>query len=150
MRASAFTFAPRDSPPMLSIDTKQLADGRFVVNGVRPGDYVISARRLAPDGMVLEMGSTPVGVRSADVENVVVRMPKPARIVGRVEFAEELTGPQPRVNVNTVGLRSRPAGPFVNVSKVQEDLTFHLDGLLGPQRLRAPAEQAGGAVRLWC
>lgn len=141
---SRFTFAMRDSPPLSSIDIKHSPDGRFVVNGVPPGDYLINARRLAPDGRVLELGSTAVRVGSIDVENVIVRTLKPARIVGRLEFAEGLTGPQPIVNVNTVGLRSRPPGPFVNASRVREDLTFEIDGLLGPQML-----QAFGAMNPW-
>ena len=48
------------------------------------------------------------------------------------------------LNVNTVGLRSRPPGPFVNASQVRDDLTFQIDGLLGPQML-----QVYGAMKPW-
>ena len=142
--ASVAGFALRDGPPLSSVDIKHPSDGRLVARGVPPGDYVISARRVAPDGMVLELGSTAVRVSTADIENVVVRTAKPVRIVGRVEFAEGLSGAWPRVNVNTVGLRSRPPGPFENVSHVREDMTFQIDGLLGPQML-----QVFGAMTPW-
>jgi hypothetical protein len=48
------------------------------------------------------------------------------------------------VNVNTVGQRSRPPGPYENVSHVRDDFTFQLDGLLGAQRL-----QVFGAMTPW-
>jgi len=144
MRASGFTFTMRDSPPPWSIDAEQTSDGRFTANGVPPGDYVISARRTAEDGRLLEFGATAVNVGSGDVENVIVRTLKPARLVGRVEFAEGLTGPEPSINVNTVGLRSRPPGPSENASHVGADLTLQVDGLLGPQML-----QVFGAMKPW-
>jgi hypothetical protein len=85
-----------------------------------------------------------VRVTDADVERVVLRTAMPVKIVGRVEFNEGVPGSLPKVNVNTIGQRSRPPGPYENVSHVRDDFTFQLDGLLGPQML-----QVFGAMTPW-
>jgi len=141
---AGFEFALRDGPPLGSVDIKRPGDGRLVVRGVPPGDYVMTARRVSPNGTLLELGSSSIRVTSADVENVVVRTTKPVRIVGRVEFVDALSATSPKINVNTVGLRSRPPGQFENASHVGEDMTFQIDGLLGPQML-----QVFGAMTPW-
>lgn len=143
LESNTFQFKRQDGRDLAAIDTKR-SGNQFVVRGVPPGEYLLTARRIAADGRTIELGSASVRVNTADIEGVVLRTAMSVSIVGRIEFDEGVPGPLPKVNVNTIGQRSRPPGPFENVSHMRGDLTFQLDGLLGPQML-----QVFGAMKPW-
>lgn len=141
VRSDTLQLTRKDGPDSTAIDIRRTAN-QFSIRGVPPGEYLLSARRMASEWTAAEMGFAVVRVGDADVDQVVVRTWPPVSITGRIEFAEGTPAAMPKVNVNTVGERVRKPGPSENLSHVRGDLTFQLDGLFGPQLV-----QVFGAMR---
>ena len=140
---TSFSFTKRDSNFPSSTDVR-LTDGQFVVRGVPPGDYELSAQIRPFESLdKREFGTMSVRVEGADVEGLVLQMSKAVTVAGRVEFEGGIPAARPIVNVNT---RSQPGAvsAFQPPSRVGEDLTFSLSGLFGRQVL-----QVFGAMRPW-
>ena len=141
--ARALQVTTKDGSSVATADIRQEGNG-FTIRGVPPGEYQLSARLVTGVGTTTEKGVAVVRVGAADVDGVVVKTMPPVSVVGRVEFAEGVPSLRPVVNVNTVGERIRPPGPYENIAHVGADWTFRLDALIGPQMF-----QAFGAMRPW-
>jgi hypothetical protein len=124
--------------------------GRFATRPGSPGDYGIRADIGAPgnpqDARERETGFASVRVDGSDVVGLVVKTSKAVAISGRVEFEGSVPANRPIVNVNTrplAGTGIAMAAPM-RAQRVGHDLTFRLEGLLGPQVI-----QAFGSMRPW-
>jgi protocatechuate 3,4-dioxygenase beta subunit len=114
--------------------------GQFIVRGVTPGEYAISAEtgsRFNPDDKrERELAYVPIRVEGADLGGLVVATSKTATVVGRVVFEEGTparfaSGMRVNLRVDPTTTRRFMAG-FLS-AQVKEDLTFELAGLFGPQ-----------------
>jgi protocatechuate 3,4-dioxygenase beta subunit len=127
------------------------ADGRFTINNVVAGRYVLSAdtggpaRSEGPRGD-FEYGEVDLGTITDDAENVVVAMRAPVHVRGRIAF-EGGTGGPPRAELTIVAYR-RGEGHFPGGGRrpqpVNEDHTFEVRNLFGAVRV-----QLGGLPRGW-
>jgi hypothetical protein len=127
------------------------AGGQFIAYGVTPGEYTLRAEignpslSSVPPGVERQMGSLPVRAE-ADVEGLVVAMSRPTKVAGHVTFEEGV--PDARyVGGTTVTVRPDYWWPQMRSSnpprtRVNDDLTFELDGLYGPQLLTAETQSS--------
>ena len=127
-----------------------ISTGTFATPPLPPGDYGIRAEIGGPsspqDAREREVGFTSVRVDGSDVAGLVVRAAKTVAISGRIEFEGGVPASRPIVNVNTrplAGTGIASAAPM-RATRVGQDLTFRLEGLLGPQVI-----QAFGSMRPW-
>jgi hypothetical protein len=128
-----------------------LADGKFTVRGLQPGEYVIRAEANSSNepsnANAYEMGLVRVTIDRANLTGVAVRTAKAAAVSGRVEFLEGAPPRKPIININTRlanGAATAITGRFLPPARMQQDLSFRLDGLLGPRAL-----QVFGSMRPW-
>ena len=130
-------------------------NGRFTFSGLVPGDYTVVAQvgsmGMAPAATAAEreVGSVPVRVDGADVENIVVVTGKGVTATGRVVF--EGTAPPAakglRVSVRTPpGAATMMFGPPPN-AELAPDLTFTLNGLFGAYAVGVNGLPAGSILK---
>ena len=123
--------------------------GNFSVGGIAPGEYVIKAEvpyRSDPDDKTRPVGYAMVNVQSTDVENLVVAMSEPPTVRGRLVF-EGGAPPDPR----SIDIRAQPARGTIAMamarsgatSSVKADLSFELEGVVGPNTLQVTAPRSG-------
>jgi len=133
---------------------ERTAGGGFVVRNVDPGSYEIAAT-LMPDHPLdsrgREIASVLLTVDKTDIENVIVRTRRAARVSGVVVFDEGV--PEKGTSSMQVSLRVDPSpslsGPYAlsPTARVKEDLTFDLGGLLDPGRIGVTGQPQGWVVR---
>jgi protocatechuate 3,4-dioxygenase beta subunit len=101
--------------------------GRFSVNNVRPGRYIVMANKMHSQDHPTAQASVTVG--DAGVKNVVLQMPPPLDVKGAVV----LEGPEGKnFNFSNLAIYANPAGfsPFGGArTQVNSDGTFTLSAL---------------------
>lgn len=126
-------------------------DGRFDVNGVADGDYVVQGVVARQDGG-RQIGSTPLTVNGADVSDVPVIVGKPPIVAGRIVFdsAAPAERPWPGLLVTAIPLEGDqvdlPSG-----GRIEHDWTFRIESATGRSVIRViglPASWRLSAVRL--
>ena len=130
-------------------------DGRFIARGVIPGEYAIRAEIGDPytptDRRDREVGFVPIRVENSDIEGLVVTLSKPARVAGHVSV-EDGAPPAGWRSSLVISVRFDPAsmrrmnGP-PPLARVNEDLTFELVGLMGPQTIIVNGAPAGWMLK---
>jgi protocatechuate 3,4-dioxygenase beta subunit len=128
--------------------------GNFSVGGIAPGEYVITAEvpyRSGPDDKTRPVGYAMVSVQSADVENLVVAMSEPPTVRGRLVFEGGAPPDARSINIRTRGARGTIAMAMgrSGATPVKTDLSFELEGVVGPNLLEvtAPGEWVVKSVR---
>ncbi len=87
----------------------QSADGSFEINGVTPGDYILSAR-LMSSGADAGVASLPVTVGNQDVENIDLDLVPAPSISGQIDAPESGACASPNFQVSLSPTDA--AGPF--------------------------------------
>jgi protocatechuate 3,4-dioxygenase beta subunit len=125
------------------------ADGRFSVTDLIPGEYDLEASAPDPNQPEIqraEFASATAVVGGGDAE-VVLAMSRTARVAGHVTF-EGAPAPAPAERRGLAIVASGPPRtPRADVARVQPDLTFVLDQLVGPQLLDAVGAPEGWVLK---
>jgi protocatechuate 3,4-dioxygenase beta subunit len=136
-------------------------DGTFRLMNVPPGDYMLDVQQRPQniqnlqnlDLSQLEFASIPISV-SADIDNLAVITTPGVTVLGRVVFqGQEAQKPSARGIQITATAPSGMApimafaGRALGVGRVNNDGTFQLRGLTGPQAIRASGLPAGWTVK---
>lgn len=109
-------------------------DGTFELLRLAPGTYQLSARSVQQNGLEY-YGATEVEVTGTDVDGVVVAMRPGAVVRGRVlNEAGEPIGVPMMVSLSQVG---GGRAPMPRPVRTFSDGSFRLDGVFGPQYVRA-------------
>lgn len=115
--------------------------GTFSFRGLAPGDYFVRAELgspFNPDDKERQLGYTAITIQSADVDDVVVAMTRPATVRGRLVFEGGSPPPSRSLTVrafadaDNMSLRSGPTPPPAPVTPAY---TFEVRGLFGLQVL---------------
>ena len=147
-------FVERGTAARRSLPLERAAGGRFVVRNVEPGNYEIVAM-LLPDSPLdpreRENATIPLTVESTDIENLVVRTKRAARLSGIVVFDEGIPekgsgNMQVMLRVDTPATSAAP-NLIVPSGRVKEDLTFELGGLQDPGRVIVVGQPQGWVVK---
>jgi protocatechuate 3,4-dioxygenase beta subunit len=115
--------------------------GIFSVHGLAPGEYFIKAEtQYRPDlkDSARPLGYAAVSVQTADVENLVVALSNPATVRGRLVFEGAPAPSLKSLSVQATPGRSSIAmasGRWSQPAAVKPDLSFEIEGIVGPQLL---------------
>ena len=115
--------------------------GSFIARGLVPGDYIIKAEPPLgsnPDDTTRPIGSAALHLQSADAENVVVVLSRPAVLRGRLVFDGGQPPPVGGLTVQAYPARGTIASAAARRSppaRVNADLSFELRGLFGPRTI---------------
>jgi protocatechuate 3,4-dioxygenase beta subunit len=121
-----------DSPERPSDNTDP--DGSFVLSGVVPGTYILTARDFLERDL---SARTEVTVTDADVSGVVLTLRPGVKARGRITFDESPTDIRP-ADVRVFAAQEEEEFTRNEVPPTaREDWTFELTGLAGPHRLVA-------------
>ncbi|HKY21273.1 MAG TPA: carboxypeptidase-like regulatory domain-containing protein [Vicinamibacterales bacterium] len=137
-------------------------DGTFRLTNVPPGDYVLNVQQRPRDLQNLqsinlgdlEFASVPLSV-SGDIDGLSVVTTTGVSVPGRVVF-QETTGQRPTARGIQItataptgdgSLMMAFAGRALGAGRVNNDGTFELRGLAGPQHIRAAGLPTGWAVK---
>ncbi len=136
-------------------------DGAFRLTNVPPGEYVLDVQQRPQDLQnlqslnlsQLEFASMPLSV-SGDIDGLTVVTTPGVTLTGRVVFeGQNAQKASPRgIQVSTAGQSGLPplmamAGRALGIGRVNNDGTFELRGLAGPQLIRAGGLPTGWAVK---
>jgi hypothetical protein len=114
------------------------ADGRFTVNGVAPGDYILRAAAGAPGGDT-QMATAPITVADSDITDVQLVASRPSTLAGRVVWAS--SDPAPRSSALRISLvRQNPMLNGGSSATAKDDLTFEMKATPGHALIRANVE----------
>jgi len=137
-----------------SSGTTNSSDGQFRFTGLVPGDYAVEASlggvttAGAPSAAVKERGYAPVTLAEDHVTDLVVSMRPPANLQGRLVFED---GPPPSDSVGALTVTAWPeTGRFhtpIRPARVENDLSFTLNGLSGRLRLSVPSLPRGWVLK---
>lgn len=137
------------------------ADGSFQLRNVPPGEYVLDVqqrprnlRNVQDNNLAqLEFASVPLSVSGGDIDNLTVVTTQGATVSGRVAY-EGHSAPKPtlQVTASPPSGGAAPIGMLVNAralggGRVNNDGTFELRGLAGPQMIRVQAVPTGWALK---
>jgi protocatechuate 3,4-dioxygenase beta subunit len=109
------------------------ADGKFTINGLTPGEYIIRAN--LPGGMQ-EQAVQNLTIDGSDISDLQLMVAKPSTIRGRVTFEQGGTPPQAST-IRITAMRDDPMLGGGNVT-VKEDLTFEMPLSAGRVFVRSP------------
>ena len=109
-------------------------DGRFELSRLSPGTYLVSARYFGPSGAEY-YGADEIEVNGVDLDGVSIALRPGAIVRGRVvNEAGEPVGVPVMVSLVPLGGSASPtAGPV----RTYSDGSFRVEGVFGPQRVRA-------------
>jgi hypothetical protein len=103
-------------------------DGRFLVNNVQPGEYMLAVRSPAANGQPAQEARQMIQVTGSDIDGLVVVVGSGGTVRGQV--ASDDGTPVPGVDRLTV--RARPLNwMWTTVGRVNADGTFELKGVIG-------------------
>jgi hypothetical protein len=138
------------------------ADGTFTINNLPPGDYMLEVQQRPRSienfqlGNLsqLEFASVPISVAGSDISGLTILTTTGVTVSGRVVFqgqAGEKASTR-GIQINAVAQQGRApimsfAGRALGGGRVNDDGTFQIRGLAGPQTIRATGLPAGWAVR---
>lgn len=137
------------------------ADGSFQLSNVPPGDYTldvqqrpVNVRNLQDINLAqLEFASVPVSVSGADIDNLIISTTPGVTVSGRVAYQGQ-GSPRPTGQVTAAPPAGggAPIGALINArvlggGRVNEDGTFELRGLAGPQVIRLQGIPLGWALK---
>jgi protocatechuate 3,4-dioxygenase beta subunit len=120
-----------------------LREGRFTLNGLTPGDYVIQVSR--PGGS--ESATAEVAVSGSDISGLQIQIAPPSTIRGRIVFTPSANGSDPpKPTAYDLGaVREWALGqPVRSPAKIKDDGTFEISLQAGHVQLRA-TPVGGGA-----
>jgi hypothetical protein len=132
-------------------------DGTFQLVNVPPGDYTLDVQqrpqnlRNLQDGLAqLEFASIPVSV-AGDIDNLVIVTTPGITVSGRVSY-EGQNPPRSTMQVMATPPAGAPpimamAGRALGSGQVNQDGTFELRGIAGPQFIRVNGIPAGWALK---
>jgi hypothetical protein len=136
------------------------SDGGFQLANVPPGDYVLDVqqrpqniRNLQDINLSqLEFASMPLSV-SGDIDNLTVVTTPGVTVSGRVAYQGQGT-PKPTLQVTAAAPSggASPIGQLINAralggGRLNQDGTFELHGLAGPQMIRVQGVPVGWALK---
>ena len=136
-------------------------DGTFRLTSVPPGEYVLDVQQRPQDLQSLqslnlgqlEFASMPLSV-AGDIDGLTVMTTPGVTLTGRVVFeGQNAQKASARgIQVSTAGQSGLPplmamAGRALGIGRVNNDGTFELRGLAGPQLIRAGGLPTGWAVK---
>ena len=136
-------------------------DGSFQLRNVPPGEYVLDVqqrpqnlRNLQDINLLqLEFASMPLSVSGGDIENLTVVTTPGVTVSGRVAF-EGQSAPKGALQVMAAPPSggAAPIGMLINAralggGRVNNDGTFELRGLAGPQMIRVQGVPVGWALK---
>jgi hypothetical protein len=137
-----------------SSGTTNSSDGQFRFTGLVPGDYAVEASLAgvtaagAPSAAVKERGYARVTLAEDHVTDLVVSLRPPANLQGRLVFED---GPPPSGSVGALTVTAWPeTGRFhtpIRPARVENDLSFTLNGLSGRLRLSVPSLPRGWVLK---
>jgi hypothetical protein len=109
-------------------------DGRFAVEGLAPGEYVVQVRPGPAGARPEEFASVPVTVGWTDVTDVLVRTRTPVTLRGQIMLEGAATG-QPDITPADVQVAisfadKRPLSLAAGRPVVHSDWTFEIDGVM--------------------
>jgi len=109
-------------------------DGRFELTRLAPGTYLVSARHFGQSGAEY-YGATEVTIDGVDLDAVAIALRPGAIVRGRVvnELGEPVGVP---VMVSLSPAADGP-GPSAAPARTYSDGSFRIEGVFGPQRVRA-------------
>jgi hypothetical protein len=137
------------------------ADGSFQLSNVPPGEYTLdvqqrsmNVRNLQDVNLAqLEFASVPVSVSGADIDNLIISTTPGVTASGRVAYQGQ-SPPRPTGQVTAAPPAggAAPIGAMINArvmggGRVNEDGTFELRGLAGPQVIRLQGIPLGWALK---
>jgi hypothetical protein len=134
----------------------QIVNGRFALNGIPPGDYVLRATIGMPtQGQPPQMAVATVSVNGSDLDGVTLTPVVPVTLRGRLVLAP---GAASALRPQSLRITSSPLNPFAQTMTspstpaiVREDLSFELNASPGDIVVRAvglPPGWLGREVRL--
>jgi len=132
----------RDPSGMMWLRSGSMLDrkGNFVLRGVLPGAYYVTARWFDQGGWYL--GREKVDVTSSDVEDVVVTIAKGPTITGRVRTEDDASADLSKVRVFLRPTEPRPMGR--PTPELKEDGSFSIENVApGEYRVRVSGVPAG-------
>jgi protocatechuate 3,4-dioxygenase beta subunit len=110
------------------------ADGKFIINGLTPGEYIIRAN--LPGG-IQEQAIQNLTIDGSDISDLQLVVAKQSTLRGRVTFEQGGTPPQAST-IRITAMRDDPmVGGFGNVT-VKDDLTFEMPLSAGRVFVRSP------------
>ena len=136
-------------------------DGTFQLANVPPGEYVLDVQqrpqaiRSLQDLAVaqLEFASMPLSVSGGDIENITIMTTPGVTVSGRVAY-EGQGAPKPGLQVIAVAPSGGPSpismlinSKALGSGRVNQDGTFQLRGIAGPQMIRAQGTPVGWALK---
>jgi hypothetical protein len=137
------------------------ADGSFQLTNVPPGEYVLDVQQRPMnvrnvqdiDLAQLEFASMPISVSGSDIDSLTIVTTPGVTVSGRVAYQGQ-GAPKPTGQVTAVPPSGGPApiGAMINArvlggGRVNNDGTFELRGLAGPQLIRLQGIPAGWALK---
>lgn len=144
-RASDCTISVRGaSGTLLSLLAEPVfvrsVEGRFSLKNLSPGDYLLRAAKANPDSGATESVDLSVSVAEDGIDNLIVQLSPPARIVGRVAIDGEQQPPFRPTSLR-IGAAEASAG-------VGADWKFQIEGVRpGVNRLSVAGLPAGWAMK---
>jgi hypothetical protein len=136
-------------------------DGSFQMMNVPPGEYMLDVqqRPMAVRNMQdinlaqLEFASMPLSVTGGDIENLAIVTTPGVTVSGRVAYQGQ-GAPKPTLQITAAPPSGSgpPVGALINArvlgaGRVNNDGTFELRGLAGPQLIRVQGVPAGWALK---
>ena len=128
--------------------------GRFVFRNVPPGSYTLQAFGAQPPGGPGNLGAAPFGylpvdVAGQDLDKLIVTVPKPRTLQGRITFDGDMSRlpkpPEVFISARQVEFESAPIGGGPSPQTVRDDWTFEVNAMSG-FRLVSAATRTGGWI----
>ena len=136
-------------------------DGSFQLTNVPPGEYVLDVQQR-PQNIrnvqdinlsQLEFASMPLSVSGGDIDNLTVMTTPGVTVSGRVAYQGQ-GAPKPTLQVTAAPPSggAAPIGQLINAralggGRVNQDGTFELRGLAGPQMIRVQSLPVGWGLK---
>lgn len=138
------------------------ADGSFTINNLPPGEYMLDVQQRprnlqnfqVGDLSQLEFASVPLSVSGGDISGLTIQTTAGSTVSGRVVFQGQAAQKQIArgMQISASAPSGRPtmmgfAGRALGGGRVNDDGTFEVRGLAGPQLIRASGIPSGWALK---
>jgi hypothetical protein len=145
---------------MIGANQQVRPDGTFQLTNVAPGDYVLDVQQRPRNlrnlqdlsSGQLEFASMPISV-SGDIDNLTIVTTPGATLSGRVAYEGQApTNQTVQITAAPPSGGLAPIGAMINAralggGRVNEDATFELRGIAGPQMIRVQGVPAGWVLK---